>query len=186
MVKKLIVTLLMSGLNLLPFGIPVQAEVIQEYNEFSGETKVLATPKNWDGKTPILFLDDTFEGKKLNEIPYAMTFSVIAPLSEYMSCAKGVSGVIADGERVVTWYEREDFSDNKPRMMPMEMVNSELSQYIKLWGRYEPKDFMKIVNATEVKYQLCGKDVYTLSSEEQEILKEYTAIILNSDIWPED
>ncbi len=185
MLRKLIAALVISSVNLLPFGTLVQAEVIQSYDEFSGKTKVIATPKNWDGKTPVLFLKNTFQGKKLNKIPYSMTFSVIAPLSKYKSCAKGVSGVMADGERVITWFERGNFRDNTPRMMLMSMVDRELSGYIQVWGRYKPKDFMKIVNATEVKYQLCEKDVYTLTPEEQEILKEYTAIILNSDIWPE-
>ncbi len=181
MVKKLIATLLMSGLNLFPFGISVQAEVIQEYNEFSGETMVMSLTKEWDEKTPTLFLNTTFQGKKNEKVPSLMFFSVIAPISKYMSCAKGVSGVIADGERV----KSADDDDYSLSTMPKMRLLENGTGHIKLWGRYEPEDFMKIVNATEVKYQLCGEEVYTLTPEEQEILKEYTAIILNSDIWPQ-
>ncbi len=181
MVKKLIATLLMSGLNLFPFGISVQAEVIQEYNEFSGETMVMSLTKEWDEKTPTLFLNTTFQGKKNEEVPSLMFFSVIAPISKYMSCAKGVSGVIADGERVKSADDDNYRLSTRPKMRALENGTG----HIELWGRYKPKDFMQIVNATEVKYQLCGEEVYTLTPEEQEILKEYTAIILNSDIWPE-
>ena len=105
MLKKLITTLLMSGLNLFPFGISVQAEVIQEYNEFSGETMVMSLSKEWDEKTPTLFLNTTFQGKKNEEVPSLMFFSV--------------------------------------------------------------------------------EEIYTLSPKEQNILREYTAIVLNSDIWTE-
>ncbi len=189
MVKKLIATLLISGLNLLPFGIPVQAEVIQKYNEFTGKTSVMVSPgENWDGKSPHLWVIKSFKGQKNEEVPGLIFFSVIITKKNHYPCASGITGVIADGERVITadeinddgilgggmknWRKTQDAGDISPR----------LEDYLKIWARYKPKEFLQIAQAQTVRYQICGEQVYELSPKELQDLKEFTKIVLNSDV----
>ncbi|MGK7954538.1 MAG: hypothetical protein AB4063_04640 [Crocosphaera sp.] len=189
MVRRLIVTLLISGLNLFTLGIPVQADVIQKYNEFTGKTSVMVTPgENWDGQSPHLWVIRSFKGQKNEEVPSLIFFSVIIPKDNYYPCSSGITGVIADGERVITADEIDDQSiigggmKNWRKTQDAGDINPRLEDYLKIWGRYEPKEFLQIAQAQTVRYQICGEQVYELSPQELQDLKEFTKIVLNSDV----
>ncbi len=173
----------------LTFALPSQGEVVQKYDEFTGKTTISVWPeKNWSGKTPRLFLNYSFQGKKVTQLRGLLFFSVIAPISSYSNCGQGVSGVIADGERVVTADDKDPSMATWPKIKALEDKSVELQNYVQLWGRYEPEEFKTIVNASEVKYQLCGDkdEVYTLTEEELQDLKQFTAIVMPPDAKPVD
>lgn len=148
------------------------AEFYQKDNEFSGRTKVGVVPDdNWDGRTPTLYLAtevDKDSGKSL------LFFRVIAP--RRYECNQGVTGVLADGQRVIPADEHD------PAFTPEGAVidNPGLFErdYVLLWEQYDLDGFRQIANAEEVTYQLCGRDdlVFTLTPQERSDLRRYAAV----------
>jgi hypothetical protein len=159
-----------------------QAEVSKTHDELSGKTTISVTPdwKNWNG-SPTLYLNYSFQDKTPTQEPKMLFFSVIAPISKYAECAKGVTGVIADSERIPTADERlPQFARlGLPNVEPLGRNNPRMRQYISLFARYQLEDFRKIANADRVVYQLCGKSsqVFELSEQERQDLRDYLEAI---------
>ncbi len=179
MKKQLMIAVGVASLS-LSVSLPSLGEVTQKYDEFSGKTTISVIPNSsWDGKTPRLFLNKSYQGERITEVSASISFSVIAPIKSYNSCAKGVTGVIVDGERLIPNDENQR-SSRWTKIEALGRQNRELRGYVKLWRRYSAENFQKLVKASEIKYQLCGDPdkVFTLSPEEKEDLKKFASIVL--------
>lgn len=158
------------------------AEVSQTYDDFSGQTTISVAPnlKNWK-EVPTLYLNHRFKGRIPAEKPNMVFFSVIAPISTYAECATGVTGVIADSERIPTADDRSPQLARLglPNMEPLGRTNPQMNRYISLFARYELEDFRKIANANSVSYQLCGSTsrIFELNAQEKQDLKDYLKAI---------
>jgi len=154
------------------------AEVFRTYDDFTGKTTISVTPnwENWNS-FPTLYLNYSFQGKNPTQKPKFLFFTVIAPIRTYAECAKGVTGVIADSERVPTADENLLPSSrlNLPKIERLGRNNPSLKQYISLFSPYRFEDFQRIAAANGVVYQLCGDSskVFTLTEEEQRDLRNY-------------
>ena len=160
-----------------------RAEFSRDYDRFSDRTTVQVAPvfSQWDRK-PTLFLSDSFPGQSPDQEPSLLFFSVIAPIEKYSECATGITGVIADGQRVKPLDERNPMFGGLglPKIEPLRRTNPKLSRYILLSERYQVEDFQRIVNASEVVYQLCTEEseTYRLTAQEKDDLKKYFESII--------
>jgi hypothetical protein len=159
-----------------------EAGVSQTYNEFTGKTTVSVTPdwSTWQG-SPTLYLNHDFRGKTPSQKPKLLLFRVIVPIRNYAECAKGVTGIIANGERIPTADERNPQLGRfgLPNIEPLGRNNPRLNQYVSLFARYQFEDFQRITQAGNVVYQLCGDSskVFALSEQEQQDLRAYLKAI---------
>ena len=170
--KKSLLLSLVLAIASSAVSLTSRAEFYQKDNEFSGQTKVGVVPDdNWDGVTPTLYLStevDKNSGKSL------LFFQVIAP--RRYECNQGVTGVLADGQRVIPADE------NDPAFTPEGAVidNPGVFQrdFVLLWEQYNLEAFRQIANAGDVTYQLCGRDdlVFTLTPQERSDLRRYAAV----------
>ncbi len=185
MTKLTILTAILS----LFVAISSQAEVTSKRDEFKGTTTVFIRPhSSWTGNTPTLFMDTQVSDRKNK--PYYV-FGVVFKTSFTDTCASGVTGVIADGERVKTMTEQNPsvgYSTGKYKVVKYSQggVFGRQPEYLVLMEKYYPAEFEKIVNAQSVKYQLCGKDewVYELTAQEINDLKEYATIVMPEQTKP--
>ncbi len=67
MIKKIIATISLASVS-VTVALPSQGEVVQKYDEFTGKTTISVVPDNWDGKTPRLFLNYSFQGKTVTKL----------------------------------------------------------------------------------------------------------------------
>jgi hypothetical protein len=159
-----------------------QAVISKTYNEFTGKTTISVTPdwSTWKG-SPTLYLKEEFQEKTPTEKPGLLFFRVIAPIRHYAECGRGVTGVIADGERVLTADERTPALGRFgfPNIEPLGRTNPRLNQYISLFARYKFEDFQRIAQANKVVYQLCDDSakVFQLTEQEQQDLRAYLKAI---------
>jgi len=177
------VTILSTILSLI-LATPTKAEITQKYDQFKGVTNVSLTPNNsWDGVRPTLYINTQLKGQG-TENRSVYNFSVILRSNKTQTCVSGVTGVIADGERVKTMEEISRQAWATPKMKIVQYTKNgtfgRQPQYLALSERYYPAEFDKIANAQSVKYQLCGKDewVYELSAQERAELKQYAQIVI--------
>lgn len=176
--KKLIIFTTIFSLILATSS---KAEVTKKYDQFKGTTTIFIRPDStWNGNTPTLYMDTEMTE---NENKSSYIFGVVFKTTFTDTCASGVTGVIADGERLKTRDEISRQSYGTPKMKVVKYTNGTFgkqAQYLALMERYYPIEFQKIANAQSVKYQLCGKDewVYELTPKERTDLKEYIKIVM--------
>lgn len=163
---------------------PSIAEITKKYDEFKDITTVSLRPSNsWDGKSPTLFMDTEMEGKGTENQSFYV-FSVIFKTFKTDTCASGVTGVIADGQRVKTMTDlnQRGYTTAKYKVLKYSEggLLGKMPEYLALSERYYPAEFRQIANAQSVKYQLCGNPewVYEVSAEEMAQLREYAQIVI--------
>jgi len=159
-----------------------RAGISKTYNEFTGKTTVSVTPdwSTWKG-SPTLYLTHDFQGKTPSQKPKLLFFQIIAPIRNYAECGQGVTGVIADGERIPTADERTPQLGRfgLPNIEVLGRNNPRLNKYVSLFARYQFDDFQRLAQANKVVYQLCGDSakVFELNEQEKQDLRAYLEAI---------
>ena len=175
MLKRFLTTISLA-LVLMPVN-PAKSEIFTKYDEFKGLTIVGTTFSRWTEDQPRLWLKMAFEGRKSTSVPVHIKFRVI---NEGGYC-KGVTGVLADGKRVKTAGEFDRKADIPFKYEDLGKIHYNLRGFGSMWELYRPQEFLQIAQAEEVRYQTCGK-AYTLTAEEMQELKEFTAHILTPEV----
>ncbi len=169
------------------FASSSSAEVTTKYDEFQDLTTVSLRPaKNWDGKSPTLYMETEIKGKPVeNEVYYL--FSVIIRSNKTNTCIEGVTGVIADGVRVKTVADVNRRPYYPPgKMVVVSRLNPSMPEYLGLYEKFYPAEFEQIVKAKSVKYQICGNPnwVYELTPAEMAQLRKYAEIVMPQPTEP--
>ncbi len=175
MLKKFLTTISLA-LVLIPVN-QAKSEIVTRYDEFKGLTIVKTKITEWAEDKPRLWLNMAFEGRKNTIVPNHIKFRVI---NEGGYC-KGVTGVLADGKRVKTAGEFDSNADIRFKYEDLGKIDYGLRGYGSMWELYRPQEFLQIAQAEEVRYQTCGK-AYTLTAEEMEELKDFSAYILTPEV----
>ncbi len=175
MLKRFLTTISLA-LVLMPVN-PAKSEIFTKYDEFKGLTIVGTIFSEWTEDKPRLWLNMAFKGRTSTIVPDYIKFRVI---NEGGYC-EGVTGVLADGERVKTAGEFDRQANITIKYVDLGKKNYNLRGYGSMWELYRPQEFLQIAQAEEVRYQTCGK-AYTLTAEEMEELKEFTAHILTPEV----
>jgi hypothetical protein len=159
--------------------LPVHSKFVQEYDQFQDVTTVAVVPaEQWDGKTPALNVSSKITPNKKRNLLF---FTVIVPSRRYASgCDSGVTGVLADGVRLVTADETMPVMKDFPNTEAVGGTNPRQTEFMRLYARYNAEEFKKLSSANSVRYQLCGdsKQVFELSAEEIKDLRKYISVVL--------
>ncbi len=175
MLKRFLTTISLA-LVFMPVN-QAKSEIVTKYDEFKGLTIVGTIFSGWTEDKPRLWLNIAFQGRKNTIVPDHIKFRVI---NEGGYC-EGVTGVLADGKRVKTAGEFDRQADIPFKYEDLGKKDYDLRGYWSMWELYRPQEFLQIAQAEEVRYQTCGK-AYTLTAEEMEELKDFSAYILTPEV----